>query len=57
MSCVFFLLITDGGPHYYCCPPRSTLDSILEHQPAIDLVLHAGDLSYADCQEVRLPTN
>eukprot|EP00752_Nemacystus_decipiens_P008937 g7979.t1 len=32
---------------------RNTLDAIMEHQPAIDLVLHAGDLSYADCEQER----
>ncbi|CAM9841713.1 unnamed protein product [Scytosiphon promiscuus] len=32
---------------------RNTLDAILQHQPAIDVVLHAGDLSYADCEEDR----
>lgn len=26
----------------------------MAHQPAVDLVLHAGDLSYADCKQVRL---
>lgn len=33
---------------------RNTLDAMIAHQPAIDLVLHAGDLSYADCRQVRL---
>lgn len=33
---------------------RNTLDAINGHQPAIDVVLHAGDLSYADCEQVRL---
>lgn len=36
---------------------RNTLNAILGHQPAIDLVLHAGDLSYADCEQVRLPAS
>lgn len=35
---------------------RLTVDAILDHHPSIELVLLAGDLSYADCEEVRLPT-
>lgn len=34
------------------CDTRNTLDAVLGHQPAIDIVLHAGDVSYADCKQV-----
>ncbi|CAM9982031.1 unnamed protein product, partial [Ascophyllum nodosum] len=33
---------------------RATLNSLWRSDPPIELVLHAGDLSYADCHEVHL---
>ncbi|CBJ32080.1 acid phosphatase/ protein serine/threonine phosphatase [Ectocarpus siliculosus] len=32
---------------------RNTLDALGRHQPAIDVVLHAGDLAYAECIQER----